>query len=635
MKAVTSCIVLPICLLTTQLQAQSFKSYVPVNIRKAYEKGTRSWDGKPGPKYWQNRSAYVIQAEFLPAKKLVRGSEDITYYNSSPDTLRELYVRLYPDIYRKGNPRDVQIDPADVTDGVDLVDLTIEGREIDLDRELSPAIRTGTNLRIKLVDPLAPGRVLHISVRWREILPHISTIRTGAYTDSSFFVGYWYPQVAVYDDIDGWDRFNYTGTQEFYNDFNSFDVQITVPNNYMVWATGALLNPEEVLPGKIFERYQTALSSDTVVHVVTASDYYALRPMKSTGTTIWKYRAEHVPDFAFASCKHYLWDAVSIVVDPASERRTLVGAIYPEDSPDFRQVAQIAREILRLYSTSVPGVPFPYPRLTAFNSARSGGMEFPMMVNDGSSTRRSRTVSLTAHETAHSYFPFYMGVNERKYAWMDEGWAVALTYDIEAALCPDSVATSARITAARYSETAGSEFDIPLLVPSVELTGPAYRRASYDRPAVAYALLRDYLGEELFGKALRQYMERWNGKHPLPYDFFFTFNEVAGEDLGWFWKPWFRDFGFPDLSLKEVHTAGDSTLIVVENTGTMPVPIALTVTYEDGTKETLRRSMGVWKSGETTVRFKTRGKPVKVDLGGEDIPDVNKENNTWPNSSPR
>jgi aminopeptidase N len=228
-----------------------------------------------------------------------------------------------------------------------------------------------------------------------------------------------------------------------------------------------------------------------------------------------------------------------------------------------------------------------------------------------------------------------MGVNERKYAWMDEGWAVELTYDIDAALCPDSVATSPRIAAARYSETAGSEFDMPLLVPSVELTGSAYRRASYDRPAVAYALLREYLGEEVFGKALRQYIERWNGKHPLPYDFFFTFNEVAGEDLWWFWRPWFHDFGFPDLSLKDVHSEGDSTLIVVEKTGTMPVPIALTVTYENGTKETLRRSMGVWKSGETTVKFKTRGKPVKVDLGGEDIPDANKENNTWPNASRR
>ncbi len=615
-------------LISVSLFAQQGDLYVPLEVQTAYAKGTRSPDGTPGPNYWQNKSDYRIRVRMEPATRTVRGQETVTYTNNSPDTLRQLVVRLYPDIFKKGNIRDEAVDPDDITDGVNVSAVTLNGSKLDLKARKPLFRRSGTNMIFMLARPLLPGGRLNLEMNWDYTVPAKTHIREGTYGENTFFVAYWYPQIAVYDDVHGWDTFNYTGTQEFYNDFSDFDVEITVPDGFLVWATGVWQNPGEVLKEEYADRYRQATQSAEVVHIVDAKDLRKGNITAGKPQNVWKFRAGNVPDFAFALSNRYLWDATSTVADPATGRRTTVSAAYDPKSDDFTQVARFGRESVAYFSTQLPGVPFPYPNLTVFNG--SGGMEFPMMVNDGSSPDLEDAAEVTAHEIAHTYFPFYMGINERRYAWMDEGWAQFLPNEIPfRRKASDSQTFTVQQENARYfSLFAGKEQEMPMMTPTNLLSGFSYGFASYFRPAVAYAQLQEVLGKEKFRQVLQDYMRRWNGKHPIPYDFFYSFNAAAGEDLSWFWKPWFFDKGYPDLGLK-VTSEGKESKIVVQKKGTLPVPVRLKVTYRDGSEETFSETARVWKDGAAEFTLnKTLGKAIRsVVLGDAQIPDVNPEDN--------
>lgn len=610
--------------------AQSTELYVPLEIQRAYQQGTRSVQGTPGPNYWQNRSDYQIKATFEPETRQLSGEETVTYTNNSPDTLRQLVIRLYPDIFKKGAARDEAVAPVDITDGVDIEQLTVNGKTLDLKGNNAPVRRTGTNMFVSLPTPLFPANKVKLTVNWSYTIPKETHIREGSYGKSSFFVAYWYPQIAVYDDISGWDIIDYTGTQEFYNDFGNFDVELTVPGGYAVWATGVLQNPDDVLAKEVAGRYQQARTSDEIVRIVTKEDVRKGRITAGKSSQTWRFQAEYVPDFAFATSNEYLWDATSVVVDPKTNRRTVVGAAYNPDSKDFYEVARFGRQSVEYFSKELPGIPFPYPSLTVFNG--SGGMEFPMMVNDGSYGLKE-AAEVTAHEIAHSYFPFYMGINERKYAWMDEGWAQVLPNEIPFKLKPaDNQTFNVQSYNARYlSSFIGKELEMPMMTPSVLLNGLSYGFASYFRPGVAYALLKNMLGDEKFKRTLQEYMRRWNGKHPVPYDFFYSFNEASGQNLNWYWKPWFFEPGYPDLAVKNISATESPAKITVENKGTLPVPVYLRITYADGTSEVVQQSVGVWEDGQKEIVLDVPdGKAIlRVELGNLQIPDVDLSNNTF------
>ena len=618
-------------MLSFTLWAQSTSLRIPLDIQSAYQNGTRAYDGQPGKRYWSNHSAYKMKVTFDPVSRLLKGRSVITYHNESPDTLDKIVLRLYADIFKKGAVRDWPANPDDLSDGVNIEFLSLNGTVRDLNAEDNGIQRQGTNMSVQLDDPLPPAAQLIMGVNWNFTLPEKSRLRMGMYDSSSFFIAYWYPQVAVYDDINGWDRYNYGGLQEFYNDANTFDVHISVPNNFTVFASGLLQNPQELLPDDIYKRYQKGLTSDSVVHLLDSSDVQTRRFTINPAGKDWHFIGKTIPDFAFALSDHYLWDMTSLVVDSASGRRTVVQTGYKKESSDFYDVITIARASLRYFSSELPGVPFPYPRLTVFNGG--GGMEFPMMVNDGSSNRLSGTVHVTSHEIAHSYFPFYMGTNERKYAWMDEGWATMLPDVIQHRLAPnyDPIARNIK----RFSEVSGSELDIPMMVPTIvygsNVFRPSYRNAAYSRPGAAYLTLQNILGEKLFAKALQEYIRRWHHKHPIPYDFFFTFNEVSGQDLSWFWKPWFFDFGYPDLGIKKIHRTKTGTDIIINKIGSLPVPIYLELETEDGTHLTVKKSATVWKDSNSDfgIHLDLFKKIKKARLGNGHIPDVNEKNNLW------
>jgi hypothetical protein len=616
---------LPLLIIASSIFSQS-SLYIPIDIKKAYDNGTRSYDGNPGPNYWQNNSIYSIKASINPKTRLLSGEESIVYFNQSPDTLRQIVIRLYQDLFKPGNARDGDMPPDAFTDGMVIEKFEIENNAVNLDNRDS-VNREATNLTITLPLPVMPHSIIHLFSSWHFTIPKGDNIRMGTYDSTTFYIAYWYPQIAVYDDVHGWDDIEYKGTLEFYNDFSDFDVELTVPNTFCTWSTGVLQNPEDIMTADTYGRYKLALSSNEGVKIISLKDIERKNLFAKTNPSItWHYKAENVTDVAFGMSDHYLWDGVSLEVEPG--RNTFISAAYNPSSKDFYGVAEMSKKIIDSYSKNFPGVPFPYPKITIFNGG--GGMEFPMMVNESSSEKLSGTVYVTAHEIAHTYFPFYMGTNERRWAWMDEGWAQELSFDVQTELAPER--DTRQFNVFRYLGSAGKEEDIPMMVASDNLgRSRSYRSTSYLRPGEAYDILRNTLGDELFGKALREYMKRWHGKHPMPYDFFFTFNDITAENLTWFWNPWFFEFGYPDLGIKNVLQKNKRIVISVEKIGYLPIPVDVLLTFDDSSTKEIYKTADVWRSGESiiSIEVSSGSKLNSVKLGNHYIPDTDTTNNFW------
>lgn len=606
------------------------KLFIPRNINAAYERGTRSPDGKPGAVYWQNSSDYKIEVEIDPSTYQIVGSEEITYHNNSPDSLKRIVLRLYPNIFKKGSARDYAINPEAVNDGVSINKISLDGHSINLENRSIFRV-TNTVAIIYLTEPIPPKSSTNLSIEWSFNIPSKVTLRVGVYDSTSVFVGYWYPQIAVYDDMDGWDYYNYNGQVEFYNDFSNFEVRITIPNSFGVWATGELQNPDDVLDQRILKRYLAAKASEDVVRIITSDDLNSSSIYKSDQEkNTWLYKASNVTDFAFAFSDHYLWDGLQTLVDSTNNKKTFIQAVYPSDSPDFQDVAEIAKDLINYFSKEMPGIIFPFPSLVDFNNGRSGGgMEFPMMINNGSPVTFDETISLTAHEISHQYFPFFVGTNEKKYAFMDEGWASMLP----SKFMENISGVNSRLvgSVAAYQKLAGTEEDIPPMITSLFLSYTSYRNSAYNRPSIAYEFLSDMLGDEIFLNALWEFINRWKGKHPTPYDFFFTFNDIANQDLTWFWNPWFFEYGYPDLAIEKVEIENNKLRISIRRVGNIPTPVKLKVIYENGTNEDLYYSADVWKEDNLFYEMEIELSDTlkEVQLGDLTIPDSNRENNLY------
>jgi hypothetical protein len=616
-----------IFLLTACCFSQSL--YIPLEFEAAYEDGTRSLDGKPGADYWQNKSDYKISVTLYPATGYIKGSANITYYNNSPDTLDRIVFRLYQNLNKKGTEKDFPFSKDEFTEGIVLSSLTINKKNYDVKKDSSLEY-TGTNLSVKNLS-IAPKKQATINVAWEFKVPKENHIRMGQYDSTTFFIAYWYPQIAVYDDIDGWDMIEYTGQTEFYNDFNNYEVNITVPNYYGIWATGNLNNAEQVLSPQILARYNEALVSDKVVSIINSNDYLLKMAVfnNTNETNTWSFSAAGVPDFTFGAAANYLWDGMAA---DGLNKKVFVSAAYKQASLDFYEVCEVTAKTVEMMSKDLPGIAFPFPKITIFNGG--GGMESPMMVNQGSNNERIWMVHTTVHEVAHSYFPFYMGINERKYAWMDEGWAQMLSEYIQYEL--DKTIDFRARNVKRYLDYSGQFDEVPMMYASYNIKSDMYGNHAYFRPCNAYNILKDFMGDASFKKALQEYMKRWAGKHPTPYDFYFTFEDATDDELTWFFEPWFFKQGYPDAAIDTAFVRDDILKIQVTKEGELPIPVALYVKFKDGTSKKAYRSASVWKPGagadeedEIWIEMEIDKKPSMIELGNPYIPDADTTNNYW------
>jgi hypothetical protein len=594
----------------------------PRNIQAAYQKGTRSKDGSPGKDYWQNRADYNVHVNFTPKSRLLAGSEIITYDNNSPDTLHQIWFKLYPNLYKKGASRNSGIHPDDITHGVHIEKMAINGKTQNAQKR---RIR-GTNMIVG-IPGLPPHQTMKFKVVFSYTVNRHTQIRTGEVEPGAYFIAYFFPRITVYDDINGWDKFPYNGEQEFYNDFCNFAVHITVPENYVIWATGKLQNGSEVLGKKYMQSIKKAETHDDITTIIDTTDLKTGGITANHPTNTWHFKAKNVvTEFAFGASNHYVWKSSSLVVDPKSGRRTRVDAVFNPKHKDYQDVIHFARKTVKAMSYKFPAWSYPYPHETVFDGLSQ--MEYPMMVNDNPLKNRAESIELTDHEIFHTMFPFYMGTNETKYAWMDEGWATIAEWLISPMIDSSLVDYYGM---QRYDHFAGTESDLPIMTPSTQENGIDYYLNSYPKPAMGYLYVKDMLGNKLFLKGLHHYIKLWHGKHPMPYDFFYCMNKGTGKNLNWFWKRWFFERGFPDQAIKSVKKHGKKYQMIIKSIGSKPVPVDLTVAYKNGTVQKIHRTIAVWKNGNRTVTisFKPRGKMKKITLGAPHDADIDSTNNTF------
>ncbi|MGM0498483.1 MAG: M1 family metallopeptidase [Bacteroidota bacterium] len=622
-----SLIIFVTILFVGEVFAQDKDIFIPKEVKKAYKNGTRSYSGKPGENYFQNSADYQIEAEFHPESGLLEGTETITYKNNSPDTLNNLVLRIYMNFFKEGIERDFGIPSQDLHSGIEINNLKIDGQEANSNTKPKLMGQPTTVQRIALSEPVLPDESTTISLDWKVELPTEVAIRMGRYGEDNWFVAYWYPHVSVYDDISGWDTHPFTGSAEFYYDFANFDVKLTLPGDYMVWATGLNQNPEDNYKNSVIEKIDEAKQSDEVISIVSPEDLENNKVLKDSDKKTWHFKAKNVPDFAFATSKSYIWDGTSVEVDSAKGKRTFVDAVYNKNTENFDKVAEISRKTIDLFSDEIFGVPFAYPKLTAFNG--SGGMEFPMMINDGDAPSYQETVHLTAHEIGHNYFPFTVMTNESFYAFMDEGLISFLPREVEKELVDDFDPYIGILQG--FEKNAGNMKEIPLMVKSYTISDySAYRMHAYVRPANAFYFLRDMIGEKQFHEAMKEFIQRWMWKKPTPYDFFFTFEDVLDQELSWYWKPWFFELGYPDLALGNVKSENGEHQIEILKKGSLPVPAELTIGYKDGSKEKIRKDASIWKDKDQHQVTISNNKEIKrIQLGNAKIPDIYKDNNSF------
>lgn len=594
--------------------------YMPRDIKAAYAKGTRAADGRPGPRYWQNRARYDITVQTAPPARDVRGREQIVYTNNSPDTLKQVVFRIIPNIHQPGAARDGDAAPAYLTEGVQIDSFAVAGQAQDPKTWRGPA----TAKVVRLPRPLLPHDSVRFSVAWHYNVSEQSG-REGAIDPTTYFLAYCYPRVAVYDDYNGWDRLPFVDSKEFYNDFNDYTLRVRVPANYLVWATGVLQNADKVLQPTYAKRLKKALKSDEVSHIVTAAELGQKNVTAQNPLNTWVFTAREVPDVTFGLSDHYVWDAGSVVVDAKTKRRALMQAAYAEKTVDFRESVKNGQYALGWFSDpkNWPGVAYPYPTMTAFQGFAD--MEYPMMVNDSPQEDPKFAQFVQDHEIVHTYFPFYMGINESRYAYMDEGWATTFELLIgraERGAAADELYRKFRVE--RYIKDPATTQDLPIITPSSELKA-GYGNNAYGKPSLSYLALKDMLGDELFKKCLHEYMDRWHGKHPIPWDFFNSMSNTAGQDLSWFFQNWFFTNNYIDLAVAGV----SGNTLTVQNVGGFAIPFDVEVEYTDGSKATLHQSPAVWQANQRQATIALPKEAKSVALQGGLYLDATPQDNAW------
>ncbi|MBB2158164.1 M1 family metallopeptidase [Gluconacetobacter diazotrophicus] len=617
----------------------------PVNVY-------RSGGGAPGPAYWQNGADYDIKAAIDPANRLLSGSETITYVNNSPDTLDVLWLQLDQNIYRDGS-RGSFANPERTTQHTDGA--AIESVAVEQDGKSIPVtpVISDTRMQVPLPAPLdGKGGKIRLKIAWHYTIPGEWGGRTAVSASRNgdiYEVAQWYPRMAVYDDIRGWDTAPYLG-QEFFLDYGDIDYSITVPWNFTVVGSGALLNPADVLTQTERDRLAQAAKSDERVMIRTQADVTDPKShLAQTGTKTWHFRMNNTRDVAFAASPAFLWDAARLNLPPLAAEPgrapvpRLAMSAYPVEGIGAHQWDRSTAYVkFAIENFSRRWYPYPWPN--AVNLGGYGaGMEYPGIVFDGMHDKDAELFWITTHELGHDWFPMIVGSNERRNAFMDEGFNTFI--DIYASDDFNSGEFAPKRDAEFAPATGKPADDIltvlrdpaaPRLMAPADTISEKYRHpVTYFKAAYGLKLLREQiLGPERFDRAFRRYIALWAYHHPTPSDFFRLMDSEAGEDLSWFWRGWYFNNWAPDYAVKSATLTGDgptrAVLVTVDNKGWLPLPVTLVLTYTDGSTSRLTIPTETWQlRNEVELTIPTARTPQSVTLDpGHEIPDLNRADNT-------
>ncbi|MEO5902417.1 MAG: M1 family metallopeptidase [Gemmatimonadaceae bacterium] len=591
-------------------------------IRKAYMKGTRDSSGAPGARYFQQSVDYKIAATLDPATNQVRGSETITLHNTTPDTLSSIVVRLYQNYFKAMAARTDYV--TDITDGITIERMSVNGSVISLKDpkayELHDRIVT-----LKPSGPILPGGTATVETAWHFTVPNVDTTargeRMGRFGSYLYQVAQWYPQIAMYDDMRGWDTDQYLGNGEFNNQFGSFDVRITAPGGWLLGATGDLQNPGEVYSKRTLDRLATSMQVDTTVHVVTASERGS--SATAAGSTLtWHFTAPHVNDFAFAVSRDYVLDATRSNIP--GKGFIPVHALYLAQHTQYATNNTVWGGARALEEHSRFLFPYEFSQGTIADGPETG-MEYPMIIFNSS------RVSTAIHEFGHQWFPMMVASNETRYGFMDEGFNEFIDAPALANITRTPVNYQNR--SAGYRRVAGSELEAPMMWPT-DHAGPYSGVATYTKAEVALHALGAVVGDSAVRKAFANYALQWKYKHPSPWDFFMSMNKSLGKDLGWFWYEWFFTTNTFDQAIESVTTQGPNAVITVRDKADIVMPIIARVEFTDSSTEIVSAPAEAWFAGSrhASVTLPLRGRTIKsVALDPENrFQDLNTSNNTWP-----
>ena len=636
----------------------------------------RAASGYPGAAYWQQRVDYVIETSLDTVNHVVTGSEHITYHNNSPDELRFLWVQLDQNVRSLEHSRTYQSQralPPEISErarqflgganfdgGYEISGVRIEeveGRLVDADYRINHTL-----MRVNLPAPLASGDQVELEIDWSFRVPDNGRGAKELVSDGWIYeIAQWFPRMAVYDDVNGWQTDQFLGRGEFYLEFGDYDVSITVPANHIVEATGVLQNPEEVLTAEQRRRLAQAVTGDTPVYIIAPDEVMtgATRP-RQDGMLTWRYVADDVRDFAWASSKTFVWDAAGFQY-PGDGRLIEAHSFYPRDAmPLWNDISTPAiLQTLKTYGEMA--FEYPYPKASNVNGP-VGGMEYPMLAFCGARPRggdltgaeaeqgysngvKWALMAVTIHEVGHNWFPMVVGSDERKWTWMDEGLNSFLEYYAEIEMDPGFPRW--RGSPPEIRDYMRDPDQVPIMTHS-DLIHKDFGNNGYSKPAAGLTLLREVvLGPEAFDEAFRGYAQSWAFKKPQPADFFRAMDEGAGENLAWMWRGWFYTTHANDQALTSVERQATEELLgaeaadergswyyrmTIENVGGLVMPIRMNVTFDDGQTSLIQLPVDVWRNNEKQFIYGlftddaiTR---VEIDPGGWTA-DIDESNNLW------
>ncbi|MEO6812307.1 MAG: M1 family metallopeptidase [Ginsengibacter sp.] len=605
----------------------------------------RTSDGQPGPKYWTNKASYKINATLDDVKDAVSGSVTITYVNNSPKPMNFVWLYLDQNLYRLDSRGQAKT-PATGRSRYGDVNSTFEGgyniKSVKLisnikDKTSSADVTkviSDTRMQLRLPNSLAAnGGTIQFKIDYSYNIPKYGSDRTGIQNTQNgkiYAIAQWYPRMCVFDDIEGWNTLPYLGAGEFYLDYGDYDYTITAPAKMIVAGAGDLQNPQEVLTPTELKRYNEAKNSDKTVMIRSASEVTdaASRPQK--GNLTWHFKLKNARDIAWAASTSFIWDGARINLP--SGRKALAMSFYPSESNGnnaWERSTEYVKASLEGYSKRW----YEYPYNSAVNVASNvGGMEYPSIVFCGYQAKAGDLWGVTDHEFGHTWFPMIVGSNERKYGWMDEGFNTFIngisTEDFNKGEYIDKNKPD-------NSRMFGDNSETIMSTPDALIEGNI-GNALYRKPGYALDLLRnEILGHERFDYAFKSYIKRWAYKHPMPWDFFRTIENVAGEDLGWFWRGMFIENYKLDQALTGVayveNDPSKGALVIIENLDKMAMPIYLQYTTASGKTGMIKIPVEVWQNGSRWIeKLNTKEKLSSVTIDPDHVfPDVNVDNNTW------